>query len=362
MGNKSSKQPTSCNECNCESEVPRVIAACNKAGDLAVSNTIEQTISSLLGKEKADFIMKEYTSAISTNKWVSDYEKIRESFIEGNEECIPCDCVQAANEIINECKSSTKEIPSAINTIIKDGNIQESTTEFISPIMNDEQPDSTWETIFYPSIKVEQSKSNKEGFITANDGISRIVRDALDSRYNLFKNDIRFDQECRRNSILSITNFINNEKYILDSLYNHYLAFIKDYRSLYLHRESFTKVIYNKLDELEKIQTKIDSYKTNLHIDNRKNLYQNSTYDFYTNTRFYMLLVYYSILVIYLIFSKFFSEKQYTNKLIMLLLFIYLIIPIILEYLINLAYEGYIYFLEHNNLKEDTKSYEDIIK
>ena len=212
MGNKSSKQPKSCGECNCESEVPRVIAACNKAGDLAVSNTIEQTISSLLGKEKADFIMKEYTSAISTNKnnkWVSDYEKIRESFIEGNDgECVPCDCVQAANEIINECNSSTKEIPSAINTIIKDGNINESTTEFISPIMNDEQPNSTWETIFYPSIKVEQSKSNKEGFITANDGISQIVRDSLDSRYARFKNDITFDQECRSNSILSITNFI----------------------------------------------------------------------------------------------------------------------------------------------------------
>jgi hypothetical protein len=35
--------------------------------------------------------------------------------------------------------------------------------------------------------------------------------------------------------------------------------------------------------------------------------------------------------------------------------------PIILERLINLIYEGYIYFLEYNNLKEDTKTYEDIV-
>ena len=35
--------------------------------------------------------------------------------------------------------------------------------------------------------------------------------------------------------------------------------------------------------------------------------------------------------------------------------------PIILENIINLAYKGYIYFLEYNNLKEDAKSYEDII-
>jgi hypothetical protein len=42
-------------------------------------------------------------------------------------------------------------------------------------------------------------------------------------------------------------------------------------------------------------------------------------------------------------------------------LVIYLIMPIILEHLINFAYEGYIYFLEYNNLKEDTKSYQDLI-
>ena len=74
-----------------------------------------------------------------------------------------------------------------------------------------------------------------------------------------------------------------------------------------------------------------------------------------------MLIVYYSVIVIYLIFSKFFSEKQYTNKLLVLLIVLYLIMPIILEHLINLVYEGYIYFLEINNLKEDAKSYEDII-
>jgi len=374
MGNNSSRQPQPnngpCGECNCESEVPRVIAACNKAGNLAVSNTIEQTVSSLLGKENADFIMKEYTSAISNNrnnKWVNDYEKIRESFIEGNDgECVPCDCTQAANEIINECNGSTKEIPSAINTIIKDGNTNESTTEFVSPIMNeitDNKPtNSTWKTIFYPSIKVEQSKSYKEGFIEGNEGLSQVTRDALDSRYAAFKTTATFDVNCSLNAIETIRVFIAKEKNMLDSLYNYYLAFIKDYKSLYLHRESFSKVIYNKLDELEKIQTKIDSYKTNLHIDNRKNLYQSNNYDFYSNSRFYILLVYYSILALYLIFSKFLSEKQYTNKLLMFLLILYLILPIILEYLINLAFEGYIYFLEYNNLKEDTKSYEDIIK
>jgi hypothetical protein len=136
---------------------------------------------------------------------------------------------------------------------------------------------------------------------------------------------------------------------------------VKDYESLYLHKESVRKIIYNKIDELEKIQTKIDSYKTNIHVDNRKNNYQTNNYDFYSNIHFYMLIVYYSLFILYLIFSNFISLKQYNDKKLLLLLFIYLIIPVILGYLINLTYEGYIYFLEYNNYKEDTKSYVDIV-
>ena len=74
-----------------------------------------------------------------------------------------------------------------------------------------------------------------------------------------------------------------------------------------------------------------------------------------------MLILYYSLFVLYLIFSNFLREKQYTNKKILLVLAIYLLIPIVLSFAINLTYEGYIYFLESNNIKEDTKSYADII-
>ena len=75
-----------------------------------------------------------------------------------------------------------------------------------------------------------------------------------------------------------------------------------------------------------------------------------------------MVIVYYSLFVLWLIFSKFISEKQYNDKKIVLLLFIYLIIPIILSYLMNIIYEGYIYSLEFYNLKEDTQTYSSLIE
>jgi hypothetical protein len=75
-----------------------------------------------------------------------------------------------------------------------------------------------------------------------------------------------------------------------------------------------------------------------------------------------MLIIYYSLFILYLIFSEFISEKQYNNKKVVLILVLYLIIPIVLTYSVNIAYEGYIFFLEYYNIKEDTKSYVDIVK
>ena len=372
-GNQSSQSGPNngpCGQCNCESEVPRVIAACNKAGGAVQSDILETTITGLLGKENSNFIMKEYKSAIGdniNNDWVNDYNKVKETFnnhegfIEGNGECVPCDCVAAADDIIRTCQDSTKQMPKAIKSIIND-DIQSSTRGLISSItasVNDEKEINTdWENIFYPDIEITNSNM-KEGY--ENIEVAKVTRDAISSRHNAFKDSPTFANDCQNNSYISVKNFITEEKNILDSLYNYYVTFVKDHESLYLHKEAFAKTIYNKLEELKSIQKKIDSYKKNLHIDNRKNMYQSNNYEFYTNIRFYMLIVYYSVLIVYLIFSKFFSEKQYTNKVLMVLLFIYIIMPIILEHLINFIYEGYIYFLEYNNLKEDTKSYEDII-
>ena len=366
MGNKASKPKPTCNECNCQSQVPRVIAACKAAGNTAVSASLNQSITSLIGEQNAETVIKNLNSALgtNTNKWVTDYNKIKvtfnnvEGFIEGNEECVPCNCVEAANEIINDCKQYTQEIPATLKAHLEDDDI---TNYFATSLaaVNGTPSNNSWKLI-YPYIKIEKTNMNTtEGFIDG--GLYKVTRDALASRHELFKNTATFETDCKNNSYRSIITFLNEEKDILDSLYKYYLTFIKDYESLYLHRESFSKAINNKLDELKKIQEKIDSYKTNLHLDNRKNLYQSNNYEFYSNIRFYMLLVYYSVIVLYLIFSKFFAEKQYTNKFLVLLLFIYLIIPIILENIINLVYKGYIYFLEYNNLKEDAKSYEDII-
>ena len=381
MGNKASKSKPICNECDCQSQVPRVMAACKEAGDTAVSSSLNQSITSLIGEQNAESVIKNLNGALGSNtsKWVTDYNKIKatfnnvEGFIEGNDEegndeCVPCNCEEAANEIIDDCKKYTQELPATLKSHLEDDDMKNFFAGSLAAV-NGPPSNNSWELI-YPSIKIEQENTNnKEGFkegyadqgFILDGGLYNYTRAALASRHAHFKAYASFQDDCKNNSYKSISTFLTEEKNILDSLYKYYLTFVKDYESLYLHRESFTKAINNKLDELKKIQEKLDSYKTNVHLDNRKNLYQSNNYEFYSNIRFYMLIVYYSVIVLYLIFSKFFAEKQYTNKFLVLLLFIYLIIPIILENIINLVYKGYIYFLEYNNLKEDAKSYEDII-
>jgi hypothetical protein len=206
--------------------------------------------------------------------------------------------------------------------------------------------------------------TNKEGFQNENEniGVYNFIKVAIQDRHDRFKDTATFAADCRNNSFYTMKKFIGEEKAMLDKLHKYYTSFVSSYETLYLNKETVSRTINSKLDELEKIQSKIDSYKTNLHVDNRKNNYQNDNYIYYSSLKFYMLIIYYSLFILYLIFSEFISEKQYNNKKIVLILVLYLIIPIVLTYSVNIAYEGYIFFLEYYNIKEDTKSYVDIVK
>ena len=70
---------------------------------------------------------------------------------------------------------------------------------------------------------------------------------------------------------------------------------MKDYQALYQYKSSVSNIINSKNKELNKLQDKIDKYKQNLLVDDRKNNYKQENYEFYKNIWFYLLIVYYSI-------------------------------------------------------------------
>tara|TARA_B100001769_G_scaffold275296_2_gene276934 strand:+ start:1947 stop:2624 length:678 start_codon:yes stop_codon:yes gene_type:complete len=117
-----------------------------------------------------------------------------------------------------------------------------------------------------------------------------------------------------------------------------------------------------KKNNLTKIQNKIDTYKQNLFIDERKDKYENKNYTFYKSFHFYLLFFYYGLIISYFIFSNFFKEKKYKNLFLISLILLYISIPFILPYLISLIYNVYIYLLEYKNIKDDVISYPNIIE
>ena len=388
MGGNSSKNERCYNPANCEPQVAYVNRECGRAGGNALRATLGRAIVAVAGPDFGNTILNP-----PQHKWDSIQPELElmmgfknyEGFKEGasNNECVECSCEAAAEKIIAECKKVDPLVPDAIDEVIANGppllgdNVRQAMNIDPAPI----KPPSKWDTVYNPGLfdnkeafnntknsketfNSNNNKNSKEAFNNNNsdDKIYMFIKDAIQERHDKFKNRSTFQADCKSSSYYSMNKFITEEKQMLDKLFDYYINFVSSYQSLFLHKEEVVKIINSKLNELEKIQSKIDSYKTNLHVDNRKNNYQNSNYTYYITVKKYMLVVYYSLFILYLIFSNFLREKQYTNKKILLILVIYLLIPIILSYAINLTYEGYIYFLESNNIKEDTKSYADIIK
>lgn len=383
MGNKQSRAHGGiAMECNCERVMPQVIKECCEAVSRGVENTFLAGLDGMLGPN-ANLI----TSALSETDWQTKYSNYVENISTANGKYIEpytptvqdlnnqnyCYCEGAAVQVIRQCEEGAKKTVETIDDIIDENSdlfdgiydAGEIVNNYASSSNPTQEPDSVPDPGTGVSIWLSKyfTPTRTTGVENYEDiGLYKFVRQSLESRHRAFKNSPRFAEDCKNNATQSITTFLGDELSDLNSLYKYYTTFVADHKTLLLDRGSMTDIISNKVAMLKELQAKIDKYKTSLQMDNRKNIYLDSNYELYKTIYFYYIIVYYSLIVLYLIFSKFISEKQYTNKVMLLLLFIYLIIPIILSYLMNLSYEGYIYYLESLNLKEDIPTYNSIIE
>lgn len=378
MGNKQSRNPGILDpvECNCERVMPQVIKACCEAVSDGVENTFVSAVGGILGPN-ADLV----SNVLNKNDWQTTYNDYIKNVATSNANNIEpfaptqqdfknanyCNCDYAAWKAIAKCKEGAERATNTIDDIIDEnadifdgisnaGNIiggewPRNPADVDSSETSDDA--NNWITKYFGSTRVEPYEDY---------GLYKFVRQSLESRHRAFKDTPQFAEDCKSNATNSIKTFLTAELNDLNTLYKYYTTFIADHKTLLLDRGSMTDIISNKVAILQEIQKKIDNYKTSLHMDDRKNNYLVSNYDIYKTIYFYYIIVYYTLFVLYLIFSRFIPEKQYTNKVMLLILFIYLIIPIILSNLMNLTYDGYVYFLEFYNLRDDTQTYNSLIE
>ena len=112
----------------------------------------------------------------------------------------------------------------------------------------------------------------------------------------------------------------------------------------------------------DKSKSKLDNYKNNVNKDNTKYLYNKNSLEFINYIYYIILIIYYSIFVLFLIFSNFIKNKDYRNKKYIILIILYLTIPILTKYILNIIYNIYTYYIEKFNISQPKLSYHDIIK
>tara|TARA_B100001093_G_scaffold520243_1_gene613900 strand:+ start:5249 stop:6139 length:891 start_codon:yes stop_codon:yes gene_type:complete len=235
-----------------------------------------------------------------------------------------------------------------------------SSSEFAEKKRNE----SEWSSKYYYETRLSKNDDNKpvENMENMeNISIIKSLQDAVNSRHDAFFGTKSFNTDCNTNANSVIDKFIQEEENDVNKLKNYMYSYVESYKSLFSYKSSLSAIINEKLAELKKLQNKLDTYKQNLYMDNRKDSYQRKNYDFYKNIHFFLLIVYYSLFVLYLIFSNFFSEKKYTDKKILIIISIYILLPLVLKYILQFTYKSYNYFLEYFNLRDKIISYPYII-
>lgn len=207
---------------------------------------------------------------------------------------------------------------------------------------------------------IQPKVTNKQEGYTNIETI-KIIEDAIIARHKAFKDSNNFETDCSNNVSNTIDSYIEQERQDINRLKSYMESYLSSYRSLFNYKSSLRAIISEKFNQLGKIKDKIDTYKQNLYIDNRKDTYQQKNYEFYKNIHFFILIVFYSIFVLYLIFSNYLREEGYKNKYLTTLIILYLILPFILPYILYYIHNAYIYILEYNNLRDEVISYPYII-
>ena len=198
---------------------------------------------------------------------------------------------------------------------------------------------------FKPSIKEGNTNIDENTTVETQ----QVLTDAVISRLNTLGSQTG-NVEANANSVSSEFKALIKSDY--DNLKKTFDSHLESYTSLYTYIKSLKLIADGKKSELDKINNKIDTYKQNYYIDGRKDDYMSKNFDFYHTIHFYILLLYFSALIVYFIFSDYF-KSGYKNKYTNLAVLFYILFPFIIKRLLAAIYNIYIHILEKYHLLDD---------
>lgn len=148
----------------------------------------------------------------------------------------------------------------------------------------------------------------------------------------------------------------------IDDISNNFTNSKDIYNNLNDNLESVVEVLKTKEETLFDTIGKIQLFEKKYNVDVRKNLYEYERITLYSSVYNVVKIIYYSLLILYIIFGSFFKNKMYKNKTFYIAALIYIILPYVLKYIfasIIFIYEYITTFLSGN---KKILSYNDIMQ
>ena len=126
-------------------------------------------------------------------------------------------------------------------------------------------------------------------------------------------------------------NSIEKQQHFMTDL----MQLLRQYNSEKISSDRAEQLLRDRYLQNKKIKNLFNRYKGIIQTSERKYLYENKDIDTLYLYRRVMVFIYYSIIILYLIFGNFISDKQYTNFGTWMVIIIALLIPIILNIIVK---------------------------
>lgn len=140
---------------------------------------------------------------------------------------------------------------------------------------------------------------------------------------------------------------VENKKNKLIDKHNNYVkqlkSIIEQYNINYTYYSEMDKIYKSKLNENKMYLKKIDDFKSNINVNNRKVFYQNNEMNNLHFFRIILLVIYYITLCVILYHMDFITNQYYKNKLVMFGITIYILFGLYVDYISYLIYIFTIY-------------------
>lgn len=144
-----------------------------------------------------------------------------------------------------------------------------------------------------------------------------------------------YNAKKRSEYTTSTSDYENNARRENEKMIHNFDEILERYKYDIEHLRSAEELLAIKKEENKELADKIDDYHKMTFTSERKVVYEN--HDMQRIMTYYnlVLFIYYGMLVYYLIFGNFFADKLYKETKLNIILFIYIIFPYFLHYIVK---------------------------